>query len=366
VAQVAASVLVLATAGVFVRSFQKAQSTDPGFEAAHLLTVKLNVREMQYSPARLAGFYSQLRSRVDGLPGVVSASLADVLPLGDQHAVAIPGEGEVADATVGSSYFRTMGIPLLRGREPQPADRNVAIVNEALARRVWPGQDPIGQSIRVGRDHTGLQVIGLTATGKYWSLNEPPRPFLYQISSQLSDPTLGLSVRTQGPPEALAAMVAQEIQRLNPDLPAVAVQTESERLRAWLEPQRAGALLLSILGLSALGLAVTGLYALLAQLVALRTAEIAVRVVLGASRRSVIGMLLRWSVPLIFAGTAAGIAASAAVARLLANLAGQVNPLDAVTVAAIAVLLAVVGAAATLVPAYRAVRIHPAAALRAE
>lgn len=366
VAQVAASVLVLATAGVFVRSFQKAQAVDPGFDAAHLLTVKLGLREMGYPPARAGEFYSQLRRRVADLPGVVSASLADVLPLGDQQVATIPGEGEAATAAVDPNYFRTMGIPLLRGREPQPEERNAVIVNTALARRLWPNQDPIGQSIRLGNASPLLQVIALTATGKYWSLTEPARPFLYQISGHASGPILCLAIRTQGPPTALAASVSEEIQRLNPDLPAMRVQTEKERLRAWLEPQRAAALLLSILGMAALGLAITGLYALLAQLVAQRTPEIAVRVALGASRTAAIGMLLRRSALLVLAGTAAGIAASAAVARLLASLAGQVNPLDGITVAGVVVLLAIVGAAATLAPAYRAVSIDPVAALRAE
>src|SRR5207249_349289 len=150
------------------------------------------------------------------------------------------------------------------------------------------------------------------------------------------------------------ARVGQEIERVNEDLPAMTVQTAKERMRAWLEPQRAAAVLLSILGLMALGLAITGLYALLAQLVAQRTHEVAVRVALGATRLAVAGMLLRQSALLIFAGTAAGIVASAAVARLLASLAGQVNPLDGITLLGVAALLAAVGAAATLVPAYRA------------
>lgn len=144
------------------------------------------------------------------------------------------------------------------------------------------------------------------------------------------------------------------------------VQTAKERMRAWLEPERAAAVLLSILGLMALSLAITGLYALLAQLVTQRTPEIAVRVALGATRAAVAGLLLRQSALLIFAGTAAGLGASAAVARLLASLIGQVNPLDGITLIAVAVLLAAVGAAATLVPAYRAMRIDPISALRTE
>jgi predicted permease len=367
VAQVAASVLVLATAGVFVRSFQKALAADPGFDTSHLLTIKLDLREMRYPRGRTVDFYSQLRSRVAGLRGVASASLADVLPLGDEQTARLAEEGSaVATAMVDSSYFRTMGIPVVRGREPRPEERNVALVNEALARRLWPGQDPIGRPLRLGNDKALWQVIGLTATGRYWSLSEPARPFLYRISSQQAAPVACLAIRTQGPPQALAAAIGREIERLNPDLPPMTVQTEAERLRAWLEPQRAAAVLLSILGLAALGLAIAGLYALLAQLVAQRTAEIAVRMALGASRATVAGMLLRRSAVLILAGAVAGIAASAATDRLLAGLAGEVNPLDAATLTGIVSLLAMVGAAATLAPAWRAVRIDPAAALRAE
>jgi putative ABC transport system permease protein len=153
---------------------------------------------------------------------------------------------------------------------------------------------------------------------------------------------------------------------LNEELPSMTVQTANERLRAWLEPQRAAAVLLSILGLAALCLAITGLYGLLAQLVAQRAPEIAVRMTLGASSVAVAGMLLRQSALLIIAGAAVGMAGSAAVARRLASLVGQVSSLDGITLIGVAVLLAAVGAFSTLVPAYRAARIDPASALRTE
>jgi len=130
-----------------------------------------------------------------------------------------------------------MGIPLLRGREPQTDEQNVVVVNQAFARRFWPDEDPIGKSIRLESGKAPQLVVGLTATGKYWSLDEPARPFVYQISGQLAEPFLCLVIRTQTP-ASLAPRVRQEIQRLNEDLPAVMVQTAQERLRAWLEPQR--------------------------------------------------------------------------------------------------------------------------------
>lgn len=366
VAQVAASVLVLVTAGLFVRGFQKARDADPGFDAAHLLTVDIDLRELKYSRDRAGEIYRQLRNRIGEIPGVASASLANVLPFGNTRVVTIPAAGEIATATVDSHYFRAMGIPLLRGREPLADERNVAIVNEAFARRFWPGHDPIGKSIQLESGTAMQLVIGLTATGKYWALDEPARPFIYQISGQLAEPSMGLAIRTHLPPASLAPRIRHEIQRWNEELPAVSVRTANERLRAWLEPRRAAAVLLSILGLAALGLAITGLYALLAQLVAQRAPEIAVRVALGASRMAVAGMLLRQSALLILGGTAVGMAASAAVARLLASVTGQAGALDGVTLIGVAALLAAVGAAATLAPAYRALRIDPVSALRSE
>jgi macrolide transport system ATP-binding/permease protein len=197
VAQVATSVLVLSTAGLFVRSFQKAQKTDLGFDAAYLLTVDLDLREMKYTRGQAGEFYRRLRNRIGDIPGVASASLANVLPFGNTRVVGIPAAGEIATATVDSHYFRAMGIPLLRGREPRADEQNVVIVNDAFARRFWPNQDPIGKPIHLESQKPLQQVIGLTATGKYWSLDEPARPFIYQISGQLAEPSLCLVIRTQ-------------------------------------------------------------------------------------------------------------------------------------------------------------------------
>jgi hypothetical protein len=353
-------------AGIFVRSFQKALDVDPGLDVPHVLTVDLDLREMRYPPGQNAAIFAQVRDGVAGLPGLASASLTDIFPLSGERSVNVPPLGNVAAATVDANYFRAMGIPLLRGREPRTGERNVAVVNEALSRRLWPGEDPIGKPIRVRGSGPIYQVIGMTATGKYWSLTEPPRPFLYQIGGEISDRSACLVIRTLGPSGDAVRRVAQAIQSLNADLPVLPVRTAGDRLRVWLEPQRSGALLLSVLGLAALVLAITGLYALLAQMVAQRTAEIAVRVVLGATRASVLGLLLRRSALLIFAGTALGIAASLVATRVLASAGGPLGTPDAVTLAAVAGLLAAVGAAATIAPAYRALRIAPADALRTE
>jgi predicted permease len=365
VAQVAASVLVLAIAGVFVRGFQKAQNVDAGFDAAHLLNIDLDLGDRKDPFLREAGFLNQLKARVGDIPGVASVAFADVFPLGNTRVVEIPSMGQVATAAVDPAYFRTMRIPLLRGHEPQPDERKVVIVNEAFARRLWPNQDPIGKSLALG-SLPPQPVIGLAANSKYWELTESPRPFVYQVFSPPSQQWLCLAVRSAAAPAGVAPRIRQELQPITDRLLAVTVQTADERLRLWLQPQRAAALLLCILGFAALGLAIAGLYALLSQLVVQRSVEIAVRVTLGASPASLLGMLLRHSGLLIVAGTAAGLAAAAVVARLLASFAGLVNSLDALTVAAVAILLAAVGAAATVAPACCALRIDPASTLRTQ
>jgi len=358
VAQVAASVLVLATAGVFIRSSQKTQALNPGFDAAHLLTVNLNLHDLRYSKAQTIDFYRQVKQAVSALPGVESAALADVFPLANRREHQVPGLGQVASATVDADYFRTMGIALLRGRQPRPTEGST-VVNQTLARRLWPNRDGLGEFL-LG------PVNAVAANGKYWSLIESPRPFLYQVSAQFDQPSACLVIRTEGPAANFAAQVSQTFQSLNPNLPAITAETGHQRLEVWLEPQRAAALLLGTLGFAALGLAITGLYALLAQLLVQRTPEIAVRVALGASRSGVLSLLLRQSAILVVAGTALGMAASAAVARLLSAGIGAIGELDAPTLLAIVTLLTAVGAAATAIPAYRALRIDPASALRSE
>jgi predicted permease len=364
VAQVAASVLVLATAGVFIRSFQKMLVIDPGFETAHLLTANPKLLEGKYSPTEVRDLYRHVKNALQDLPGVESVALTDVLPLADEHSDNVTQFGEVASAFVDPDYLRTMGIPLLRGRQAEPEDRYTVIVNQALADRWWPNQDPIGKSLRIGKIQ--WQVIGISANSKYWSLTESARPFVYHIASPLDRWPAALAVRTKGPAADFAARVSETIQRLNPDLSPLKVETAQQRLGMWLEPQRAAAVLLGTLGFAALALAVTGLYALLAQLLVQRTPEIAVRVALGASRQTVLALLLRQSATLVVAGTAVGVVASIMVARLLAAGIGAIGTLDAPTVLTIVALLTTVGSAATALPAYRALCIDPATALRSE
>jgi predicted permease len=357
-------------AGVFVRNVQKSQAIDLGFEPGRLLTVALDFRDLRFPPTRRAELYARLTERVAQLPGVESISLSDTFPLGNTRtAWVISGElpaVEIASSGVDSDYFKTMGIRLVRGRPFLPGERNAAIANEAMARRFWPNEDPVGKTILLRRDGPRQLVVGVAKDGKYWSLNEPARPFVYLPQDQSAAPYLYLLIRTAPPSAALAAPVQEAIQEIDEDLPGRSVQTAAERIRVWLEPAREGARLFSILGILALGLAFTGVYGLLAQLVAQRTPEIAIRVALGATRRSVIGLVFRQSALLLLIGVALGISGAAATTRIFASFVGHVGATDIVTLSVVSALMIVMGIAATLIPAYRAVRIQPATVLKSE
>jgi predicted permease len=370
VGQVALSVLALVVAGLFVRSVQAAQAVDLGFEPGHVLTAKIDLRDRQLTPLLRAALYRQLSERVAGLPGVQNVSLSDTFPLGNTRTQIVTAGDlppmEIASSTVDAGYFETMGIRLVRGRDFQPLEGNAVIVNEAMARRFWPNDDAIGKTILLRRGGPRQVVVGIARDGKYWSLGDAARPFLYMPFERVDALNLYLLVRTAPPPEAMNARVRDAIQKVDADLPGSSVRTANDQIQAWLEPAREGARLLSILGTLALALALTGVYGLLAQLVAQRTPEIAIRVALGASRRSVIGMVFRQSGLLLAAGVALGVLGASATTRLFASLISGVGPTDLVTLAAVSAVMIVTGIVATVVPAYRAVRIEPAQVLRAE
>jgi len=366
IAQVAGSVLVLATAALFIRTFQKTRAVDVGLDPAHVLTADLDLRQMRFSRTQAVDFRREVRSRVAALPGVTAVSLANVVPLGDTQVLNIPQMGQIATATVDHDYFRTVGLPLLRGRAPGAQDRNVAVVNEAFARRFWPDQESVGKSLVPASGKPALQVIGVTVTRHYWSLDEARRPFVYQIANDPGETRSVLIIRTEAPPRGILTAVATAIQSADPELPAMPVRTEDERISRWLEPQRSGAVLLGVLGFSALGLAIAGLFALLSQIVAQRSVEIALRVALGATRASIAAWLLRQCLVLMGVGAFVGLAIGAAVARLLAHNLGPIGSLDAVGLAGIFLVLATAGAAAALVPTWRATRVDPAVMLRSE
>ena len=391
VAQVALSLVLLIGAGLFLRSLQNAQAIDPGFDATKILDAQLNVNLLRYTKVQGQEFYRQVIDRVEALPGVESASLARVVPMsgsGRTSSLLIEGqqapdnvfrsEGTAPDATgsfsvssnvVGESYFRTMGIVLLEGRDFTVQDKegapSVAVVTQAFARQYFDDHQALGKHVSLrGARGPWSEVIGVVGDTKYRTLGESPRPIVYTALAQNHETGMTLHVRTTGNPSSVAVAVRREVQALDQNLPVTNLQPITEVLAGSLFAARMGAVLLAVFGLVALLLAGVGLYGLMSYGVARRTREIGIRMALGAGTHSVLRLVLREGVSLVSCGLVAGLIVAAAVTRLLASFLYGVSPLDPTTFAAIPAVLLVVALLASYIPARRATKVDPMVALR--
>jgi macrolide transport system ATP-binding/permease protein len=386
VTQVAVSMLLLICAGLFLRSLGAASSIDPGFDADNLLAMSMDLQLQGYDETKGRNFTNQLLERVRSLPGVVSASMTDQLPLGfggSSRGVTIdgytpqPGEStEINSSIVAPGYFETLRIPLLQGRTFQQQDDAIApgmaLVNEAFARRYWPGQPPIGKRIQMGggrnvsNEIPYIAVIGVVKDGKYSSLSEEATPFIYFNMAQNLTLSPTLVVRTQGDPLALLAAVRGEVTALDKNLPLYDVKTMRQHLGLALLPARLAGGVLGVFGLIALSLAAAGIYGVMAYLVAQRTREIGIRMALGANARDVLRLVARQGMTLVSIGMAIGLAAALALTQLLKSLLFGVSATDPLTFAVIASLLMSVALLACWIPARRATKVDPMVALRCE
>ncbi len=379
VVQVALSLLLLICAGLFLRSLRNASAIDPGFDADNLLAMSMDLGQQGYDEARGKQFNAQLLDRVRALPGVLAASLADALPLdlgGSRRGITIegysaqPGEDmEIYSSTVAPGYFETLRIPLLQGRTFDAQDRpeapGVVLINEAFARRYWPGQPPLGKRIQMGsvregvNDAPALTVVGVVRDGKYNSLGEDATPFFYANLAQryASSPTL--IVRTAGNPTDALATVRNEVATLDKNLPLYDVKTMRQHLGLSLLPARLAGSVLGIFGLVALLLAAAGIYGLMAYTVAARTREIGIRMALGANMLAVLRLVIQQGMKLVLLGLTIGLVAAFALTHLLKSLLFGVSTTDPVTFAGIALLLLFVALLACWIPARRATKVDP-------
>ena len=385
VAQVALSFVLLIAAGLIVRSLQRAQALGPGFEIENAVVMSVNPSLHGYGEARAQEFYRQLIARTEALPGASSASITLFLPLSLHYlGVQVYPEGQVPargaaipeamQGIVGLNYFPTMGIRLIAGRDFAVQDKKnappVAIVNETLARRFWPNQSAVGKRYTTGEGGPPIEVIGVAKDGKYFSLTEDPRLFVYRPLAQgyvgdgSNDGTL--IVRTVGDPTAIIPAVRREIQQLDPNLAIFDVKTLSEHMRLSLFPLRVGATIVGGFGLLALALAAIGIYGVMAYGVSQRTREIGIRIALGATVRDILSLIVGQGLKMIVAGVVLGFAASLAVSRLLASLLLGVSTTDPLTFTFTAFLLTAVALLACYLPARRATKLDPLAALRRE
>jgi len=389
--QIAASSAALVAAGLMLRTLTNLRAIDPGFEPAHTLIASLDLGQAGYRSAEAVAFYEEILARLRAIPAVQSASVAGALPLigGDltmQMSVISPdAETEESNtvvanhAVVGAGYFRTLGIPVLEGKEFEPEDAHApsgrVIINETMKKSLWPHGKATGRHLTLLRGgDTPFEVIGVVRDGKYGNLREPPSPTLYLFHGSpdrfwvtaMVAPAMTLLLRTEGDSLDLLPQVRQEVRALDPDLPVFGVTTLEGRLATVLHTERQSAFLLTGMGVLCLLLTVAGVYAMVARLVADRQREMGIRLALGAGRRVLLGGVLGRTLRLCGVGfLLASLALPGLRSRLEEQLFG-VHAGDLETLCLAGALMVGSVLLASLLPALRCLRMDPTASLRQE
>jgi len=379
ISEVALALLLLCGAGLMLRTFLQLNRVNPGFQTEHLLTMKIALPSGEYPRIEQTSVYlDRLLERLRALPGVQSVAAASTLPLSgesDWGTFLIAGRG-APDWTKASAaswrgvsvdYFRTLGVPLLRGREFTIADvknQNAIIVNEAMAKKFWPQADPIGQQIRNHDQRNPLQVIGVVADTKGTRLDAEAKPEMYTLIRGFW--YTFLVVRTNQDPAGIVSDARAQVAALDNGVPVYQAATMDQLLSSSVAPQRFNLFLLSIFAALALSLAAIGIYGVLSFGVSRRTHEISVRMALGAHPRDVLRLVVRQGMKLVFTGLMLGIVVSVALTRFMSALLFQVSAIDPLTFTGVAVLLLLVALAACYIPARRAMQVDPMVALRHE
>jgi predicted permease len=377
VAQVALSVVLMVCALLLGRSLRNAGAIDPGFRVDGVEVVGLDLRLGGYDTARGRAFAEALMSRIEQLPGLDAAASARVMPLTGEREGGRSwrpdqfGDDRAIDASqniVTPGYFRTLGLPLIAGRNFSATDRTgtpaVAIVNETLARQVWPGESAVGKQLVLGLSRRAVAIIGVVRDAKYRTIGERPTPFFYVPAAQRYEAVMWILLRPTGP--SIIPQVRAVVRDMDPNLPVVQTASLRDMTAYPLFPQRLVAWLAAIVGSAGVLLAALGIYGVAAYHVSQRRREIGVRLALGALREQVLGMIVRHTGRLFAAGAALGLATAAMLTRLLESMLYGVRPLDLMSFAGSAIVLGVLALVATLVPAVRAASINPVEALRAE
>ncbi len=384
VGQVAISLVLLVAAGLFVRSAMSAASIDLGFDPSHVLNASVDVAQQGYDEKKGRAFFDELLRRARQLPGVESASFAYSVPLGYYNVAAyLEIEGQpVSDKArkpiagfndVGPEYLETMRPRLVKGRfitsQDDERSRPVAVVNETMANRFWPKQDPIGRRFRsTDLDNHWLEIVGVVHDGKQTGLFDDNRSYFFVPLAQHYRSLRVLQLRAAGDPAALTPLVIREIRALDPDLPVFDVVTMERMLDG---PNgffllRMGALFGGAMGLLGLMLALVGVYGVVSYAASQRTQEIGVRMALGAGRREILSLVLGRGLLLVAVGVGVGTAAALGLSRMVSNLLFGISSMDPITFIGVPLLLAAMAILASYVPASRATRIDPAIALRGE
>jgi predicted permease len=380
VAQVAGSLVLLIAAGFFVQTLRRAQHTYLGFDPSHLVICTMDPHEIAYDQTRTTQFYKELKTRVAALPGVQSVSLSFGFPfLGIEYGTSIYVENHVIPPgqqapfilhnVVGPEYFSNLRIPLLQGRAFTESDDDhaplVAVINQTMARQLWPGENPIGKRFRTEKDTSPLiEVVGLVGDGKYQNIMEDPQPWFYIPLNQEYQSLRAIVVRSAAAPESLISEVEHEIRTLGPGMPLFNSATGEQVLDQGEFIFRLGVYLAGGMGLLGLFIAVVGVYGVVSYAAAQRTREVGIRVALGALPGDVLKLILRHGLQLIAGGVAAGVIAGWLVTRGISHIFH--GGMGVIVFAIAAALLAATGFLACYVPKRRAMGLDPMTALRHE
>lgn len=385
VTEVALALVLLASAGLLVKSFNRLQNIDRGFNPDNLMTMVLRLPEAKYTDdLQMVAFFRRATERIRALPGVSTVGMVNYLPLYgglgaktsytiEGRPAALPGEEPSTHVRVSdANYFNTMGIPLLRGRnftdfETNEA-RHVVIISESLARQHFPGEDPIGKRITIPMSEKPVptEIVGIARDVRYESLVEEPEPTAYLPHPELTYPFMTLVIKTTGDPAAIVPAVKRELRELDPDQPVSDLRTMSQVMADTVGRARFNTMLLALFAGLATLLAAVGIFGVMNYSLTMRTREIGLRMALGAQPRKVVMLMLKQGLLLTLIGAAIGLAGALALTRLMTSLLFGVEATDPATFAVIVVLLMAVSLIACYLPARRAARIDPLIALRAE
>lgn len=379
VAEVAAAVVLLVGMTLCARSFDRARRLYVGFNPSNVWIAGFRLPQSTYSKDQAAAFYRRLRTELEQIPSVQSVAFADWLPLGFEGGASTrfdvpgyqpsPGENvEAGVSEVSAGYFKTLEAPLIEGREFDSRDhreaRPVVIINEELARRYLAGRNPIGLTLHLWG--TARTIIGVAKTGRYRSLSEPPRSYLFIPVEQVGDHTLAAILRTQGDPAAVAGSVERAAAALDPLAGPMASTSLTEYMAAAYLVPKTAAILLGVLGVAAVFLSALGIYGVIATSVSRRTREVGIRMALGAERQAVLNLFLRQGLRLVAIGTAVGLLMSLATGRWMGQLLVDISAFDLASYGATLPILAIVGWITCWIPARRAAQVDPLEALRNE
>jgi putative ABC transport system permease protein len=379
VAQFSMAILLSICAGLFVKGLRHASTLDPGFESQRMVIFETDLSLYGYSTEAAAAFTRQLIERLTKVEGVTAVSVSRFPPLSDQRSMtrAVPIAEDMTSQDgvlvgvndVGTSYFKALGIGLVGGREFMPADdrgaKQVVVVNETLARRLWPGEDAVGKTLMLGFGEAH-EVIGIARDSKYWTLGEQDVAFVYFPIAQVPSREIALCLRTDGDPDPIVAKIGQQIAALNSDLALSNLRTIQQQTYRALWPARVATILFTFLGGLAILLSVIGVYGVVSYSVTRRRLEIGIRLALGGQPRDLVLLLVRQGLKLVAVGTVLGMVLASGTTHFLAPLLNGVSPTDLQVFCVVPLLLLGVAWLANYFPARRATQVDPMVVLRYE